>query len=295
MPTQIKTGAIAITKEIARTLQELQAKARPSISFQEIPIPVGFAVAGQVDNNAGIVHFAPNLVWRHFPLRQHLREFCEMPVSITNDVRAAAWGEWRYGAGRECPDAVYIFLGTGIGGAVVSTGRMLIGDSNAAGELGHIVIERRGPVCTCGNQGCFEALAGGWALARNLKEAVAANAKEGAFLLQSVQGHAEMLTAKHLFQGYELNDPLSVQLFNEFVETVAAAASGLVNVFNPKKLIFGGGIISGAPFVVPMIEIALKKRALPIAVKSLEVLSSSLGPEAGVIGAAAFALNNQTI
>ena len=292
VPTRVEAGPVSITKEIAQIIQELKKAPEVAAQLHRQPLPVGFAVAGQIDGVNGCVRFAPNLAWRNFPLRQQFQESLQAPIYVTNDVRAAAWGEWIYGAGRGCQDAVYLFFGTGIGGAIVSAGKMLTGTSNAAGELGHIVIDRTGPLCTCGNRGCFEALAGGWAIARDLKAAVKAQPAEGKFLLGVVDGKLEELTAKRLFEGYSARDPLSVWFLDEWVDIVSAAVSGLVNAFNPKKLIFGGGIIAGAPFMVPKIKEEIQKRALAAAVEPLEVVRSLLGAEAGAIGAAVFAVNN---
>src|SRR5207244_4510173 len=91
----------------------------------------------------------------------------DLPISIVNDVRAATYGEWMHGAGRGCRNLVCLFIGTGIGGGIISGGELLTGATNSAGELGHMTLLLDGPLCTCGNLGCFEALASGWALARD--------------------------------------------------------------------------------------------------------------------------------
>ena len=107
-----------------------------------------------------------------------------MPVVITNDVRAATWGEWLHGAGQGVEDLICLFIGTGIGGGVVSGGRVLTGASNSAGELGHMTIDLHGPPCTCGNRGCLEALAGGWAIARRALQAINDSPAAGEALLR---------------------------------------------------------------------------------------------------------------
>jgi glucokinase len=102
-----------------------------------------------------VVQFAPNLDWHDVPLQADLNESLDLPVTVMNDVRAATWGEWLHGAGQGCADLVCLFVGTGIGGGVVSGGRMLSGCSNTAVELGHITVDLHGPLCHCGNWGCL--------------------------------------------------------------------------------------------------------------------------------------------
>jgi glucokinase len=132
----------------------------------------GSGSAGQIDPEHGMVRFAPNLGWHNVPFQSDLAGALGLPVVVTNDVRAATWGEWLHGAGKGCNDLVCLFIGTGIGGGVVSGGKMLSGCSNTAGEVGHMIINLHGPPCSCGSRGCFEALAGGWAIARQAREAV---------------------------------------------------------------------------------------------------------------------------
>ncbi|MCH7761035.1 ROK family protein, partial [candidate division TA06 bacterium] len=140
---------------------------------------LGIGVPGQLDPAAGIVRFAPNLGWRDVPLRSELEKVLGLPVAITNDVRAAAWGEWLHGVGKGEDDLVVLFVGTGIGGGIVSGGRMLEGGTYSAGELGHITLVANGRRCHCPNHGCLEAYASGWAIAERAQEAVRGNPKAG--------------------------------------------------------------------------------------------------------------------
>ncbi|MBE0617241.1 MAG: ROK family protein, partial [Proteobacteria bacterium] len=144
--TDVQAGPEAITAQIAAAVKELRAVAGPD------PICVGVGVAGQVEPDSGRVRFAPNLKWQDVPLGRLLREALGLPVAVTNDVRAATWGEWLHGAGQGCDHLVCVFVGTGIGGGVVTHGRVLEGYAKAAGELGHMTVALGGPECTCGNR-----------------------------------------------------------------------------------------------------------------------------------------------
>lgn len=251
---------------------------------------IGMGVAGQISKTDGSVKYAPNLDWENVPLQSDLAKKLNKPVAVCNDVRAATIGEWLYGAGKDCDNIVCIFVGTGIGGGIVSEGKILEGINNTAGEIGHITIELHGSKCHCGNTGCFEALAGGWAIERDAQQAVSENKAEGKLLLELAQGSITNITAKILTQGIKQNDFLSQKLINNLTEALIAGGISIVNAFGPKRFIWGGGIIEGLPQLLPLIETGIKKRALHAATDSLEIVPAKLHNDSGVIGAAAFAL-----
>jgi glucokinase len=248
---------------------------------------LGIGVAGQVDAATGALRFAPNLGWREVPLRAELMKALGLPVLITNDVRAATFGEWVYGAGRGTDDLVCLFVGTGIGGGIVSGGRLLEGFSNTAGELGHMTIIVGGRRCHCPNQGCLEAYAGGWAIGERAREA-AGNDPGGEELL-ALAGSAENVTTGTVARAYHGGNALARRLIDETIRYLAAGIVSIVNAFNPRLLILGGGVIEGMPEMAGAVEQEVKSRALPAAVESLKIVKAALGGEAGVIGAATLA------
>jgi glucokinase len=251
---------------------------------------IGMGVAGQIEKNTGVITYSPNLNWKNVPLAADLSKKFNKPVAICNDVRSATIGEWLFGAGKGCDDLVCIFVGTGIGSGIVSAGKVLEGSNNTAGEIGHITIDLHGPECHCGNNGCFEALAGGWAIARDLKKAVSDDAAAGKTLLSIAGGDINQLSAKTLEEGIKQNDFLSTQLINNLAEYLIAGGASIVNAFGPKRFIWGGGIIEGMPELLPVIEKGIIKRALQAATNSLEIIPAKLHNDSGVIGAAAYAL-----
>ena len=283
-PTAVKDGPKAVELEIVGAIGELVE------GVGSLPAGVGVGVAGQIEADSGMVRFAPNLDWHDVPFQADLGEALGLPVVVTNDVRAAAWGEWLHGAGRGCDDLVCLFIGTGIGGGVVSGGQMLSGCSNTAGELGHIVIDLHGPTCHCGNRGCLEALAGGWAIARRARETVAGEGGSGATLLQMAGGKPEALTAKMVAHAANQGDLLAQKIVNQAAEALVAGITSLVNAFNPCRLILGGGVIEGLPEWIDRIEKGVRQRALAAALASLQVLPAQLHSDAGVVGAAALAM-----
>jgi glucokinase len=284
-PTHASTGPDGVKKNLVAAVKGLMEKTDGHAAG------VGVGVAGQVDEDRGSVRFAPNLGWREEPFREDLEKELGLPVWVTNDVRAATRGEWLYGAGRGCNDLICLFVGTGIGGGVVSGGRVLTGCSNTAGELGHITVDLNGPSCRCGNRGCLEALAGGWAIAQQAREWVTSDPEAGALVLGMVDGQTEKITAKVMADAAKAADPLALSLFERVALALAAGAASLVNAFNPGRLIFGGGVIEGYPWLVKKVAEGLEDRALPPALAPLRILRARLRNHAAAVGSAALVLH----
>jgi len=248
---------------------------------------LGIGVAAQVDQK-GVVRGSQNLGWRNVPLKQKLEKQLGMPVAVTNDVNAATWGEWRYGAERGVDDLAVLFVGTGIGGGIITGGNLLAGCTNSGGELGHITIVYDGRKCHCPNRGCLEAYAGGWAIAERAQEAVRTAPKEGQHLL-SLAGSVEKITAATVSRAYHEGDLLARRLVEDTGRYLAAGVVSIVNVLNPCVLVLGGGVIEGIPELIQMVKEFTRSRALEAAVEKLEIVKAALGGDAGVIGAAALA------
>lgn len=285
LSTDVQGGPEAIINQIIDAVKKLEKIENST------PVGIGIGVPGQVDNVTGSVHFAPNLFWYNVPIRKELEKALNLPVVVTNDVRAATWGEWVHGAGKGCKDMICLFMGTGIGGGIVSGGHMLQGTSNSAGELGHMTIDLNGPSCTCGNWGCMEAFAAGWAIARQAEKAMIANPEEGNFLEKLVEEKGEAINAKIVFEAYRKGDPLATKIVNNVIQAVIAGCIGIVNAFNPQKLIMGGGLLDGLPELTELVGQGIRERALSIASEPLQVVHSHLKNDAGVIGAGVLAFH----
>lgn len=248
---------------------------------------VGVGVAGQVDAASGIVRSAPNLGWNDFPLGDRLEQVLGIPVVIENDVRAITWGVWQHGAGRGLDDLLVIFVGTGVGGGIVSGGQLLRGDRGVAGELGHVTLVAGGRLCTCGHRGCIEAYTGGWAIAARAREAIEADPEAGQGMLDAA-GKGEV-TAVVVSQAAADGDPLASRLMEETGRYLGAAAVGLVHALNPRRIVLGGGVIDGNPGLVKTVDSAVQAEAIPIFADRLDVVRSEGGSRAGLIGSASLA------
>jgi glucokinase len=250
---------------------------------------LGLGVAGQIDAVRGIVRRSPNLPdWLDVPLKDSLSAVLGIPVFINNDTRLITLGEWRHGAGQGCNDLVCLFVGTGIGGSVVSGGRLLAGSSNTAGELGHITIVANGRQCHCPNEGCLEAYAGGWAIAERARDIVRAN-PQGGELLVRLAGKIEQITAATVSQAYSQNDPMAYRLVKDTSKYLASGLVSIVNAFNPSLIILGGSVIMGIPDLLGQVEKRVREHALQTSLEGLKITTAALGNKAGVIGAAALA------
>jgi glucokinase len=249
---------------------------------------VGVGVAGQVDTAAGVVRSAPNLRWSDVPLGETLQRTLGLPVFVDNDVRAATWGEWRHGAGRGIDDLIVLFVGTGVGGGLVSGGRVLTGGHGLAGELGHLTVVAGGRTCSCPNRGCLEAYAGGWAIAERAKEAIEADPKMGRVLRE--RAGAAGVTAREVAEAAAEGDPLARELMAETGRYLGAGAVGLVHAFNPRRIVLGGGVIENNPHLVEAVTSAIRDGVMPVFQEGLDVRRAELGGEAGVVGSASLAL-----
>ncbi len=283
--TDVAAGPKGVTAAIVEAVRALADTAGTP------PAGVGIGIAGQIDGTSGAVRFAPNLGWHDVPLAVGIKAALGVAVIVTNDVRAAAFGEWRHGAGRGYDDLVCVYVGTGIGGGIVSGGRMLAGCANTAGEIGHIVVEVDGPACTCGGRGCLEAFAGGWAIAKAARAAIEAGVEGSGAILDAAGGVVEAVSAEAIAKAAAAGDALASRILDKAGRGLAAGCVSLVNAFNPCRLILGGGVIDGVPGLIDRVREGVSRYALPAAAASVEVAAPDLGHAAGVVGAGTLALD----
>jgi len=286
IPTNSAQSQENLIESIAVTIEKI-SKQHPDIN----PETIGVGVAGQIEKETGLIVYAPNLGWHNVNLQDQLSGRLNKPVAVCNDVKAAGWGEWLYGGGTGCDNLVCIFVGTGIGGAIIANGKMLNGCNNTAGEIGHITIQLHGPLCHCGNKGCFEALASGWAIERDAQKAVENDMKAGSMILDIAGGNLRSINGGTVKMAAKKGDPLAKKLIDNIAEAMIAGVTSVVNALGPCRIILGGGVIEGMPELVKLTEEGMKKNALKAAIASVKVLPARLQNDSGVIGAAAFALH----
>lgn len=280
LPSRPEEGADQVVDVIAMAVEELMLEAGEA----EL-LGVGIGVAGQIDPDTGTVRTAPNLLFRDFPLRARAEERLRLPVAVLNDVQAVTYGEWTHGAGRGVDDLVCIFVGTGVGGGVVADGHLVRGATGSAGEIGHMTVDLHGPLCRCGNRGCVEAYAGGWAIAERARAAIAKDPALGAAMLALEGGDAALVAAHTVSAAAAAGDPLALIIVEETGAALGAGAAAIVNGFNPSVIVLGGGVVDGIPSLFQVVEREMRARALAAAVEHARLVPPALGANAGAIGA----------
>lgn len=248
---------------------------------------VGIGAAGWMDLDGGTVLFSPHLAWRNEPLRDNLQRLLRRPVLLTNDADAAAWAEWRFGAGRGESRLVCITLGTGIGGAMVMDGRLERGRFGVAGEFGHQVIMPGGHRCECGNRGCWEQYASGNALGREARELAAANSPMAQELLKAVEGRVEAITGVIVTDLAKAGDPTSRELIEDVGEWLGLGLANLAAALDPGTFVIGGGLCDAGELLVAPARKAFARNLTGRGFRPAATIElAALGPNAGLIGAA---------
>jgi predicted NBD/HSP70 family sugar kinase len=224
--------------------------------------------------------------WDRYPIRETLESRWETPVSVNNDAELGALGEWAAGAGRGERNLAYIKVGTGIGAGLLLDGQIYRGVTGSAGEIGHLTIEENGPLCSCGNHGCLEALAGGRAIALQAQEAV----KNGSRTQLSNISPIDSITAREIASAARRGDLLSQQILRQAGERIGVAIAGLVNLFNPGMVIIGGGVAQAGDILMEPLRQAVERRSLPASTRAVRITTAMLGRRSSSMGAVVQAL-----
>jgi glucokinase len=245
---------------------------------------IGIASAGQIDKEFKKIIFSPNLGWHNVPLRDDIEAALEVHAFVDNDVNAATYGEWRFGAARGADNVLGVFIGTGIGGGIIIHGKVYRGSYNAGAEIGHLTLNPFGYSCNCGNTGCFEAYCGG----RYIVERVKKHIKNGyrGKLWGLVHGDMATLNAGHVESGADLGDDLCETIWTEVLEYLGAGLASMANLLNPEIIVLGGGVVYGTRHLIGDVKPILKKRAMAASLKKMKLVKAKLGEDAAIIGAA---------
>lgn len=277
----VATAATGGPEEVISQIESLVKQVIGTASRAEI-LGIGVGSPGPLDPFEGVVLHAPTLQgWVNVPLRAILQERTGLPVIINNDANAAALGEWYFGSGQGCQDFVYVTVSTGIGGGIIANGQLLLGRKGMAGEVGHMQIQPDGPVCSCGNTGCWESLASGTALARFAAQALQ---RESRSLLHD-RATSEPLTGEHVVAAAAQGDEVAQALLRREGEFLGMGLVNLLHLFSPERITLGGGVAQGMVWLEPHIRRIIAARAMP-SYRDVPIQYAQLGDQAGVIGAA---------
>jgi glucokinase len=271
-PTEAAGGPQHVLDRMAGAVVELCEKA--GLRLSDIAA-VGVGSPGPVDTKRGVVVFAPNMAgWRNIPVSAVLRKKLRRPVRLENDANIAAYGEFRCGAARHVRDMFLLTLGTGIGGGIVLDGRLFRGVSDTGAELGHVVVQNGGRACGCGNRGCLEAYA-------------SATGVVGRFRAESATLDGKMdFTCEDIFVAADGGNRIAGRIVEETAEYLGIGITSLLHVLNPSMVVLTGGMMgAGKPFL-DRVRRVVRERAFQGASAACEICWSTLGGDAGIIGAA---------
>jgi glucokinase len=248
---------------------------------------IGVAVPGTVDSVRRCSVFVPNLPgdWANLAVADHLERLTGRPVALINDARAFAWAEHTRGAASGEANALLITLGTGVGGAIVFRGEILVGEVDAIGEIGHVPVDPRGQLCACGGRGCLETIASGTAIVAHLARTMAMG--QSAILADLTNGGRDPLTAKIVAEGAREGDVWAVDAFERAGDALGQAAATICLLMQLDAVVVGGGLRPAADLYLPRIQHALDARRSLTG--PIEARNAQFGHEAGSVGAATLA------
>jgi glucokinase len=245
----------------------------------------GVAFPGPIDHRVGVLTTPPNLPgWHNVPVQDLLEPIARTAVRIENDAHVAALGEHAFGAGRGSTEMVYMTISTGIGGGIIVRNRLLLGADGSAGEVGHMVIDWRGPRCNCGNFGCLEVLASGTAIGK------AASARLVRGDRSSLTTLPQPVSAKDVISAAHAGDPLAGEVLADAAAIIGAGCVSMVNLVNPQLIVLGGGVsLHAGELLLDPVRKRIASLALELPRAHVQVAPAKLGDDAGLYGAIALA------
>lgn len=282
--TDNTNGPAGVADAMAKALLSAAESANVAVSSLAA---LGVTVPGPIDPMAQVVGSPPNLPgWHDVPLGQMMRERSGLKVVMENDANAAALGEQSFGAGKGVANMVYVTVSTGIGGGVVTNGKLVAGMHGAAGEIGHMVILAGGPRCGCGRRGCLEALASGTAIAREAATAIAEGRAPGL----ASRGGGAAPSAEIVDMAAAAGDADAQKILADAAHYLGIGLMNVVHLLDPGMIVLGGGVVRSERVLLPAAAY-VREHAFPVMTQGLQILPAALADRSGVLGAATLALH----
>lgn len=276
-------GAEPVVEQVVQVVEET-AKAA-GVKVRDLA-GLGVGPAGAVEPGTGVVRVAPNLGWKDVPLANLLRKKTGLSTMVDNDVHVAMLGEHAYGAARGARSAVAIWVGTGIGGAIILDDQLWLGNRGSAGEIGHIVLDPKGPKCGCGRRGCAEAFASRTAMEREVRASIKKGHKSR--VLELMKKHnKERMTSSVVERALKKDDKVMKKVFHDAQDRIGDLAGSLINTLDPEVVVIGGGLAErfGERFVERIRERALGRLLNTANLDRVRIVPSALGSRSGALGA----------
>ena len=286
VPTLAEREGELIVRDMAKLVSNLIEKC--SLKLSDIA-SVGIATPGSVDLENELIVYANNLDFKNFPIVKCFKKYLPIEkVYIENDANAAALAESLVGAAKDTKSSIMVTLGTGVGGGIITNDKIDGGINYAAGELGHMVIEHNGRLCSCGRRGCWEAYSSATALINMTKEKLAqCEAFNTKTLMQNEIEKIGKVNARIAFNAQKAGDKAGCEVIKEYLDYLACGITNLINIFQPEVLSIGGGICGeGDNLLLPLLDLTANEQYSRNSGKKTEIKLAKLGNDAGIIGAA---------
>lgn len=272
-----------ILKTILKTIDELR---------YEYPLEklggIGVGIPGIAAPRTHEIIVTPNIKLAGFPLKNELAKRFKTKVVIDNDVNCGLLGEQWLGSARKIKNVIGLFPGTGIGGAIVIDGKLFAGSHGAAAELGHMIMDLNGPLCSCGNHGCLEAFASRWAIQRDIRAAIKSGKKS--IITQMTKGDLTVIKSKALKEALRRKDPVVTGIMANTANVLGRACVSINHIFNPEIIVLGGGVIEACgDFLLPRIAKIVKDDPFFKKFKPCKIVAAELEDNAVILGAVALA------
>ena len=288
IPTQSEEGPERTLQRLIDICQRVIKQSGAKVSA------AGIGCVGPLDQKTGFVINPVNLKgWRQVPLVDTVRNGLGIPVFLDNDANAAALGEHRFGAGRGVANMVYLTISTGIGGGIIANNRLYQGENGNAGEMGHVSVNFSGRKCGCGNIGCIETYASGTAIATRAREQIISNPnrKDAQILLQLCGYNSDHITGQMVVEAIQKGDEFATEIWQETMVALGMFMASVIHIFNPRKIVIGGGISNAGDLLFDPLRLQTFKHAMPTMAAVCEIVKAELGDQVGVMGAVAMGLD----
>ncbi len=250
-------------------------------------LSIGVGVPGPVEQASGLLTVPPIMPgWDRFPIREAFAGEYAAPVFVDNEVNAMALGEHWGGVGKKVDDMIFVKIGTGIGAGIIISGRLHRGPQGSAGDFGHVCVDPEGPICSCGNTGCLEAMAAAPAIAREAEKC--ARVGDSAILAEILAGKGE-LSSRDVADAALHGDRCALMVIRRSGRLIGQTIATLVSVLNPSLIVIGGGVSHIGTGLLAEIRSSVYSRSLPLATRTLPIVMSELDETAGIVGASVMA------
>ncbi|MEI7812872.1 MAG: ROK family protein [Ignavibacteria bacterium] len=280
--TEAAEGKLLLIKKLVSVINNIVTEG--NISLADVRA-VSMGIPGSVNPFTGLIGIAPNLGIKNYNIKTELAKFIDVPILIENDVNLAALGIQKFELDGSHKNALIVFIGTGIGGALIIDNHLYRGSNYFAGEIGHIIVQKNGPLCGCGHRGCFEAIASRTAIVRDIKKDLRAKKKSH---LNVIVPKDKPIKSKSIAQAIAKNDLVAIRHVKAACLQTGVVLANITNLLNLDLIVLGGGVITALDkFMVPKIKESFKNTVMSNSGKGVKIIATKLGDNAAIYGGVA--------